>query len=387
MNNRVILNNLEKPVEIAFRDKHNNMQLMTAIKKYIDANNEVLYANSPLYRLYFSDEKDRKPVYILAGVDKKYIEELIIKADVTKSSWKIVNDPFNIMMSLIIRQYTIDKEADLMKNALLYLALSLYSSLHVKYFRYLPNENIMSYTINNLSNKFLFKHYGVIVKALMHTALASHEKYKADLLKGSDIDIINYVMNLRTRLNNLMKNFTNEYRKNQLSKKYLNTEKDNMEEDNYFESDNVSLMIARVTSQTTHKFYSSELNDKLIRVSAKYSDTSPVTLKYALESIKDKEKKKVGELIQAILQVYLIDGKNSFESISSTRFVAYCVSIYSKSNTKDKNILLIKQLLDYFLVHNSNKYSETEREATRINYRKAFYMYIVLFIQSNQVHN
>lgn len=385
MSNSVLKNNLEKAVEIAFTDNHKNSKLMNEIKRYIDVNNHVLYANAPLHRLYFSDAKDRQLVFDIAGIDKKYIDEIIKKSGSIKSVWVVMNEPFNILMAMIIRQYAISKKPELLNNALLYLTLSFYSSLHYKYYKFLPNENVMSYTLNNLNNKFLFKQYGVVVKALFHTAIKNHEKYSKELINGTDEDFAIYLMALKTRLNNLMKNFTNEYMKNYKEKNYLNTEKDNNEEDNYYETDNVSLMIARLTTEANNKFYSSELNEKFIRVASKFSDVSPITLKSAIESIKEGEKQKVHELIQSILQVYLIDGKNSFESIASNRFIAYSISIYSKSNTKDANILKIKKLLDYFLVNNSNKYSETEREATRINYRKAFYMYMVLFIQSIQV--
>jgi hypothetical protein len=385
LNDRVILGNLERPIEIAFRDKANNTKLLGYIKKYIDTNNEILYANSPLHRLHFSDDRDRKIVYELAGVDSKYIEDLLKKVDAVQASWKIVNNPFNIIMALIIRQHAKDKDKDMMNNSLLYLTLSFYSSLHFKYFKFLPNENVMNYTINNLNNKFLFKQYGVIIKALIHTAVRSHEKYEKELLRGNDVDIVNYLYFLNTRLNNLMKNFTREYMKNSKEKNYLNTEKDSHDEADYFETDNVSLAIARLSGQATNKFYSSELNEKFIRVSAKFSDVSPVTLKQALNSIKDGEKEKISLLIQSILQVYLIDGKNSYDSVGSQKFIAYCISVYSKSNTKDRNILTIKKLLDYFLTHNSNRYSETEREATRVSYRKALFMYVVLFIQSNQI--
>jgi hypothetical protein len=385
LNDRTIIGNLERPIEIAFRDKDNNSKLLGYVKKYIDTNNEVLYANSPLHRLHFSDERDRKIVFQLSGVDTSYINDIIKKVDAIKSSWKIVNNPFNILMALVIRQYTIDKNKDMLNNALLYLTLSFYSSLHFKYFKFLPNENVMNYTINNLNNKFLFKQYGVIVKALIHTALKSHEKYEKELTRGTDVDIVNYLMFLNTRLNNLMKNFTNEYMKNSREKNYLNTEKDSHDEADYFETDNVSLAIARLTGQSTNKFYSSELNEKFIRVSAKWSDVSPVTLQQALLSIKEGEKSKVNLLIQSILQVYLIDGKNPVESIGSQKFIAYSISVYSKSNTKDANILTIKKLLDYFLKNNSNRYSETEREATRVSYRKALFMYMVLFIQSSQI--
>jgi hypothetical protein len=385
LSDKIFLDNLEKPIEIALSDKANSRKFAETIKRYIDENNEVLYANSPLYRLYFKNEKDRKVVFDLIKIREDYIDEIIKKVDIIKSSWRITTEPFNIAMLLIIRQYDKAKDKSMMENSLLYLTLSFYSSLHFKYFKFLPNENIMNYTINNLNNKFLFKQYGVVIKALFHTAIKCHEKYRKDLLRGNDIDIVNYLMALKTRLNNLMKNFTNEYMKNSRDKNYLNTQKDSADEEDFYETDNVSLTIARLTEQANNKFYSSELNEKLLRVSSKFADVSPITLRQALESIKENEKDKVKTLIQSILQVYLIDGKNSFDSIASQKFIAYCISVYSKSNTKDANILRIKSLLDYFLKNNSNRYSETEREATRVNYRKALYMYFVLFIQSIEV--
>jgi hypothetical protein len=385
MINDVIKSNLERPIEIALGDKRNSDKFSQIVKKYVDNNSQALYANAPQHRLYFADDRDRKPIFDLVDVKEVYVKEVIKKTPAIKSNWAALNKPFNILMPMIIRHYENSHQKENLKNAILYTTLSLYSNLHSKYFKYLPNENVMTYTINNLNNKFLFKQYGVIIKALYHTAFRTHEKYRHIIARGNDEDIANYMMYLQTRVNNLMKNFTREYMKNYENKNYLNTEKDSTDEDSYFETDNVSLMIARLNQQASNRFYSSEINDKFVRVAAKWSGVSPITLKLAVESIKKSEKEKVGQLMQAILQVYLTDGNNSFESIASQRFIAYCISIYSKSNTKDKNILLIKSLLDYFLKNNSNRYSETEREATRINYRKAFYMYVVLFLQSNQI--
>jgi hypothetical protein len=385
MDNRTLTNAMEQPIKIAFDDRHNTEALLRKIKEYIDANNTVLYANAPLHRLYFSDAKDREIVFRLSGLKESYVKETIKKTHAIRSAWVALNKPFNILMIMVIRDQLLRKNEAAMKNTLLYLSLSLYSNLHSKYFKYLPNENVMSYTINNLNNKFLFKQYGVVIKAVMHTADKTMEKYQNILRRGNDEDIANFVMYLQTRLNNLMKNFTSEYMKNYQEKNYLNLEKENSNEEDYFEADNVSLTVTRVTSQVTNKFYSSELSEKFIRVASRYCDVSPVTLKDAIHNIKRSKSRNIENLVRSIMQVYLLDGKNSYESIGSQKFIGYCISIYSKSNTRDQNILTIKRLLDEFMKNNSSKYSETEREATKINYRKAFYMYIVLFIQSNQL--
>ncbi|ALN97807.1 hypothetical protein Bp8pS_128 [Bacillus phage vB_BpuM-BpSp] len=385
MENKILVSNLEIPFRHFTKEPIKEKKLSTHIKNFVDKNNNSLLASTPVDRLYFTDD-DKEIVFKLTEVDKKDIKDIIKKTPHIKSSWEIVNDPFNIATIMLVREYSIQKNKEMLHLTLLYFTLSRYSSLHYKYYKkFLPNKNIMAHTLNNLNNKFLFKKYGVIIKALEHTMLKNHESYEKMLIRGNDDDIVNYLMYLASRLNNLMKNFYNEYDKSYKNKSYLNTEKDSNDEDNYYEADNVSLMISRTTTDVVNKFYSGSIDNKLLRFSAKFNDASPITLERAIHSIRKNEKNKLNELVQTILQTYLLDGKNSFESISSRKFTIYCISIYSKSNTKDPNIIKIKKLLDYFLKNNSDKYSDTEREATRINYRKAFYFYIVLLIQSSQV--
>ena len=55
-----------------------------------------------------------------------------------------------------------NKNTDLANYALMYLALSMYPSLHYKYFPFEPNPQIMDYTINNLSNRYKIKQLGTI---------------------------------------------------------------------------------------------------------------------------------------------------------------------------------------------------------------------------------
>lgn len=381
MSDVILKDNLYNIIDIRLKNKALTNKFNAYVSAYIDKNNDVLYASTPLYRLFFSDEENRKFVFDLVGVHKESIKELIKKVDVIKSSWKVLSDPFNILMTNIIRFATIKKDEVLLKNSLLYLTLSLYSSLHFKYYKYLPNENCMQYTINNVSNKFLFKKYGVILKALYHTSLASHEKYASILMRGNDLDMKDYLMNLRTRLNNLLQHFTNEYMKNLKNKKYLNTDTDVDTEDKYYENNNISLEIDKLTVKTITTFYRSSLISKFIRLSAKYSNCSPVTLGRALQSIKKNEKEKVEQIIRLILTLYLSNGQNSLESLKSQRFIVYNIAMYGKSNSKDKDLLNIKKILNYFLENNCNKYSETEREATRVSYRKALFLYFVFFIQ------
>ena len=70
-------------------------------------------------------------------------------------------------MTIIIRYFRMNKMDGERKSCCLYLALSMYPSLFSKYFKFKPNENIMEYTINNLSDKYKIKKTGTLLSALI----------------------------------------------------------------------------------------------------------------------------------------------------------------------------------------------------------------------------
>lgn len=383
MNDKILVSSFEGLIRNKLSDKNRTNEINNFIKKYIDRNSEILYYNTPLHRLYFSDESERKFIYDKFDIEVSDVKDVIKKVPELKAGWKILNDPFNIFMTLIIREAYIKKDQQTMNNSLLFLSLSLYASLHYKYFPYPPNENIMSYTINNVSNKYLFKQYGSVIKAIIHTIMKNHETYERELRSMEDKDILKYLMNLRIRLNNLIQNFANEYYKNQKSGKYLNHESESYDSENYHENDSLSLTISRISEHVSLKFFTSGTNLKLLQLSANMSNSDKNVLRSAIENIKENESDKVKEIISLIIQIYLGDN-NSVDSIISKKFSVESISIYSKSNTKDERLLRIKDILDYFLTHNCERYASTERAATKINYRKGLFIYFVLFIQYAQ---
>lgn len=380
----LITGSLEKNIKTFINEKKNRDLFIKVVRGYIDRNNEVLYHNTPTYRLYFSDN-DRGKMYDFVDIEVSTINELMSRLEHIDKNWKIANDPFNVLMTMIIREFTIKKDKDGVANGLLYLTMSLYASLHYKFFKYPPNDNVMQYTINNISNRYLFKQYGILLKALYHTAESSHETYKNLLIKSDDKSITEYFINLRSRLNNLLRNFADEYHTNYKEGNYLNTQEDSNEEDDYCETENLSGLIYQLSEKVNIKFFSSSISNQLVRLACQSSSCDTPTLHNAIQNIKEQESDKVIDLIRLIIQVYLSEPNNSYESLNTKKFIGYSLTVYAKSNTKNESILEIKQLLDYFLNKNCERYMKTEREATKVNYRKGLYVFFVLLISDTQV--
>ena len=360
--------------------KEKTQKIMLYISNYIDKNSEVLSSNIPAYRLFFNDT-DKLFIFSLLDLDPNIIDDYMEKVTEVKSNWKILNNSFNILSLELIRYYYITKNKQAMELVLMYEVLFLYSSLHYKFYPYLPNVNCMQYTYNRLSDKYLFRKYGVLSKALYATAEGNHEKYKnTNLINNDDKKFLDYLMNLRTRLNNQLKVFTNEYRKDQTSGNYLNTTEDSYDEEDFRMNDNVSGLVVGIINKACNNFFTSDIDYKILNTACGICKTEKIIVKNALKSIKDNEGEKIRKLFLSILQVYLRDKKNSLDSIGSQKFFAYCLSLYTKSNTKDDAIINIKNTLDEFLTKHCLRYAETEREATKSNYRKTIYIYFVLLL-------
>ena len=62
--------------------------------------------------------------------------------------------------------------------------------------------------------------------------------------------------------------------------------------------------------------------------------------------------------------------------------MTYCLKLYRRSNTTNKNIVEIKNILDKWLVE-LELTKKSKREATITGFKKAFYTFFVLEIQQN----
>jgi len=361
-------------------------ELVNYIKKYYDRNNLVLFDKS-IHQLYFGTSSypdDINIVYKCTGENSEHVAEMITKSGQTDSHWVLFNKPLNWMFVNTIKYFHDTKNKDL-ELVVTYFACYMYSSIFFKYFKGYPiNEAAMDYTVNNLSNRYDIKRLGNLFNVLMKISMKSHETY-TDLLSDknfSDRHIVDYMMNLHTRINNFVKELKNQYQKNKDSGKYLNYEKDDNSEENFHENDNQSYSIEKLTNKITTVICTNSINLKIAENSAKITGISVASIKDAISKIIEKESEEIREYVLLFLQQYLIVEGHSLESIASKNFLNYANKIYSKSNTNDKGIIRMKELLDKWLAENSEKYVKTERVATKIAYRKAIHLYFALSIQA-----
>lgn len=379
MSDKVIVSELYPIVEHNLQKKENVAKLKKVIENYLDKNHDKLATLGPTQKILFS-ESDKQALYDAVGLEPQQIKAITKKAK--NVGWLIDGvHPFNSAAALAIRYFKITKNKNMANLTMIYLTLSLYPSIHYKYFKYSPNEKIMNYTINNLSNKYKIKKTGVLLTALIETADGSDENYHNELIRGTDVDINNYVSGIHTRVNMMIRKISIEFYANKDKELYINIEHESMEEDNYREAESNIYAIEKLSNGVVLKLIVNGPNMKLVNAAAKLCKVSVSELRnYTTTMITSENKEEIKQIVESILFLYLFDDKNRLQEINSDKFLMYCMDIYKKSNTTDENIIRIKSILDGWL-ERLGTYKKTQRLNTINDFRRALYIFFVVSIQ------
>ena len=330
----VILANIYPKVEQAFTSKETQRKFSAIVASYVDRNVNRLSTAGPSKRTLFSD-MERNKVYDLINFDPKICKAIVKQSNYIKASWKIVNDPFNLVMMMILRYAKLNKLDQINQLAVTYLTLSMYPSLHYKYFKFEPNEAIMQYTINNLSNKFKVKQVGNILQALVDTTALADKTYDKNIRHANDKELTDYINAYKTRLNSLIKKIRDAFEKDYRSGNYMNTERDNEDENDFKTSDSNSLLIQRIVDQVVLKLSVNGPDSRIVDISAKMNQVSVNETRNTLNQLTQNKDESVNirALCESILYLYLFNGENHVNDLNGSKFLTFCLAVYKKSNT------------------------------------------------------
>lgn len=378
----VILANIYPKVEQAFTSKETQRKFSAIVASYVDRNVNRLSTAGPSKRTLFSD-MERNKVYDLIDFDPKICKAIVKQSNYIKASWKIVNDPFNLVMMMILRYAKLNQLDQINQLAVTYLTLSMYPSLHYKYFKFEPNEAIMQYTINNLSNKFKVKQVGNILQALVDTTALADKTYDKNIRHANDKELTDYINAYKTRLNSLIKKIRDAFEKDYRSGNYMNTERDNEDENDFKTSDSNSLLIQRIVDQVVLKLSVNGPDSRIVDISAKMNQVSVNETRNTLNQLTQNKDESVNirALCESILYLYLFNGENHVNDLNGSKFLTFCLAVYKKSNTNDENVIKVKSILDTWIEKYSETYRKTQRVATLNNFRRALYTFFIFTLQ------
>ena len=352
-------------------------------------NFEALSMSVP-YKSLFINHRDEQKYFDAIGISGPEIMHIINSSPhIPKDSWFTVKNPMYVSL-LIVAIYFYNKKNMQMFKAMMQLwSIYMYKNVKSKYFN--PKKtgenalNCMQYTVNRLSYKNDLKKYKNIEETInKKTDMFINnwfEERKKDLIgKVTDEVLCNMINDNHRRYDTLFKNFFVEFKKDLDSGNYMNVDQDIDNEDEYIESDNVSFMVEKNTQKVMNKFILSTYpNGKIMeQVCAREPDCSMNNLRNMVNYIYNDHERDFEKLVRVIIQVYLFDKKKKIEDLKTFDFEKEMREYYKGQSIGDKNLQELKEIIDT-IFKNSN--IKTTRSATINACKRAFYLYVVIYIR------
>lgn len=379
MEDKLLLTRIYPTVEKNLSLKSNQEKIKKRMDEYLNKNSKFLTEIAPMHQVIFSDDF-KETIITSCGINPQDVKKVIKESHDIDSSGMTVNY-FNLSMTLAIRYALISKNDKLLSQLVTIFSVSMYPLLYRKYFKFDPKETIMEYVVNNMSNKFKLKTEGLWGE-LLRMGNVCLENNRKSLTRGYDIDCVKYVLDLRSRMNSFFKNIYREFDKAHKENNFVNLDSDNYDEDNYIEADNNMYVVKRYTDAAVMRLSTEGVDMRLVTYSAKLCQVSVNELRNYLQNIiVDDRMNDLRTITESILYLYINESQEKAETIKSNRFLIECLNIYKKANSTDKNIIIIKELLDKLLKEGTNLFLKTSRVASINNYRRALFTFFVLNIQ------
>lgn len=367
-------------IDQSLKVKSNVDELIKYIVKYADKNTDILLSSNMSKRLIFS-ESDKEILYKVTNLSAEAVESAIKKSSTIKQQFKTQSNPFYVLCILVMHYFSKANKKNELAAISVYLGYLLYTSSHKGSFKYLPDPDIMEYTINNLSNRFLLKQVGTIQLMIEKTILnAMDGRFKMELDRCSDDDIKNIINALETRISSVVKNIAKEFYDNhkKASGNRIFIEEDNESEDNFHISDNRSYKISRVVDNVTSSIVSDgfDQNNVIKRAISLNPGASAKKLEPMLRTIIDNDMAGIPIMVTDIITLFLVKTPGSTTmDLGTMKFLSNALQIY-KSNAQDELTTRIKNKLDEWINIASTKYGKNfiSKGKTSIDtYRRTIY--------------
>ena len=393
-----------EPMIYAAGNKINNI-----VQSYLTRSASKLGMKYPVSKVPFL-KSDMDWLFNVCKVDKNivYNESMKITANDIDPSNHLIQEPFNMLCVIIAHVFLkrdkrlqglildiakgkhLDdkiKYASPVYRVVLYLAIHFYSALYNKYWKYDPTEDVMDYTIEHMSNKFIIRKCQNIFEFITYHSETNVENMMDRLLRASDVDLIYFYSNLNNRISHALRTIANNYYANKEAGNQVGHENANRvsDEGKFFVGDTTSISadVENTTRRTVTRFFSeSVLNDKLVAGACARTKFSKAKFVLIMQKIRENHENDdiIHDIFASIISYYLIKFQGRIENLKSNNFLLQMFKVYSISNTKDDFVVKIKDELTKLIKKNANTILD-EGNANIVDRAKAScFNYFVLYI-------
>lgn len=360
------------------------------LSKFFEKRNKDLYSPIVGDRIPYGKE-DEDALFKAVNISDSTIMDIIQHTyyyKIASFNPRAAKNPVVVLMMCIIKYFYNKKMEKELELSMLYLSFSgnYYPSIHYGSFpTTTPAPYIMEYVINTqLSDKYNIRQEGSVFGAIRSIDNVWIETYGDDYLKGptTDEEYVYLIQQLHVRIKSFMKNIATEYYRayNDPNATYMTYDSDLIDSENLRLADSDSLKAESITNKAMDYITSNDVDYRFCKMS---SDQNVKTeeIKSIIESVvKNPDNlNTIRELIRILVSMYFEQSKT--KDIRDIDFITF--TIRPKPNSKDKNELRKRQIIEDWLEKNSIQYRKRKgRAATKISYNKAILTYFTLAIQA-----
>lgn len=382
----ILRDHLYPKVESCLSNPSNVKKLKKIISDFVEKNTDKLTTPGPQYLIIFGDQ-DKDLYYKLFDITKAEVVSSmkdVVKQTGSKSDFKyLLGNPFLAFLYYIIRYFTYHKDEKALNACLSMFAIDVYWSIFTKYF---PNgvlEPFMNYTIDNLTDKFIIKKAGTIFGALTESARRSYGFHETKIRSGNDAECVSFMQRIRNDQNSMFRTLSQIYYKNYKEGNAIATRNENYDPNNPIIDDvrTSSTDIQAVVDKTCMPMISNGIDVVLAEAAARMSNISITNLRVYLTKIFVNERlSEITQLVESMIFLFINEDRRSIREIKSRYFLYWSSALFKKTNSKDGNIIRINTILDKWGTE-TGIYEAFKSEGSRINYRKAIFLYIAMSVQ------
>ena len=385
-----------KRVDKVLSDPAKVKEFNNLVRNYINRNITKLTKSGPCDMIPFTD-LDHKQFQEMFGFwynitktketspneIREYITEYSKLAHAKITFW--LNNSSQVLFYFVIRYFTMHPDPKSLNAALSIYTLCIYPVMFHKYFPLGVMEPIMQYTIDNLTEKFLIKKSKHLFDSLLQSIQASYRFHKNNFKNASDKNVADWISRIRNDQNSMLKKISNEYMKNWKDGKAARTTNEEYDSDTPIidELENGTTAVQNIVQKVTLPIIEEGVDLVRAEAAAKMAQVSISDCRYFLTLIiTDSNADLIQKFIESILFLYIYEGKKTERDIRSTYFITWAASLFKKTNSKNPNINTINGILNTWS-ENSGINKKFSRIASRINYKKAIFYYLILCIQKH----
>ena len=381
-------------------------KILRHISNYISNRSDVLESKNPGLRCLYTPANEND-FYDSAGLDKETVKSILAQSSELPNSHlliepvkqfyhlytllHVISSIFYNNQKYIEETYYKDgkKHTPAHKIIEIYFTIRMYSIQQLRIFKFVPKQETMEYVINNLSNRFELASAPNLFSIFERYSETNTESMQYDIKRPSDLMMYEYTNKMNNRIKMFLKKLFLEWRRAYESGKSSGIQELSAvnDEGKQFDliADNVSSIIEVNSIKILNNFVQDKnINVKLLKLACRNSgNPSETKAKMVIQKIRDsKDETLLKEMIMCILSYWLISMRQEITTIHSKEFIVTCSAAYAISNTVDKYIIRLKDILQELISKYTMDIIDTERKATLISFKKCIHIYTVLYIAS-----